>query len=102
MKPVLGEGAMKFCLQFVVCVVLLIGCGQSRAVSESDARAMADDALHGFCERRANFCENLSFTGSTKSDDNWLVEYRSDSYLLAVTVNKDRTTEISHFREDRN
>lgn len=89
-----------------VCVIftallLVVSCKKAEAMNEAEARSLANEAIKIYCKDKAGDCRRLEFAGLTKSDDRWLVEYRSDRYLLAVTVSDGGTTEISHFREDR-
>lgn len=89
-----------------VCVIfaallLFVGCKKVEAMNEAEARSLAHEAIKIYCKDKAGDCHRLEFTGLSKSDDRWLVEYRSDRYLLAVTVSDGGTTEISHFREER-
>lgn len=89
-----------------VCVIfaalfLVVGCKKTEVMNETEARSLANEAIKVYCKGKAGDCRRLEFTGLAKSGDRWLVEYRSDRYLLAVTVGDGGTTEISHFREDR-
>lgn len=81
--------------------VITSGCKRNHAVNESEARSLADKAIKSYCIGKTEDCINLEFSGATDSEGVWLVEYRSDRYLLAIAVGRDRATEISRFREDR-
>lgn len=91
---------LRVCVIFAA-LLLVVGCKKVEITSEEEARALANEAIKVYCKGRAGDCNRLEFVGLTKSDDRWLVEYRSDRYLLAVTVSDNGATEISHFREDR-
>lgn len=67
----------------------------------ADVRAAADDALADDCARRSGSCENIAYVGTTRSNQVWLVEYRSDSHLFAVLVHDDLSTEMSTMPEAR-
>lgn len=85
----------------VLSTIFIAGCKRDDAVNESEARSLADRAIKSYCLDKTEDCRNLEFSRATDSEDVWLVEYRSDRYLLAIAVGRDRETEISRFREDR-
>lgn len=82
-------------------LLLVVGCKKVEVMNEAEARTLANEAIMVYCKDKAGDCHHLEFTELTRSDDQWLVEYRSDRYLLAVTVSDGGKAEISHFREDR-
>lgn len=88
-----------------VCVILAsvftVGCKKVELMDEVEARAIANEAIYVYCKKKAGDCQRLEFVEQARSGDLWLVEYRSDRYLLAITVSEGGATEVSHFREDR-
>jgi hypothetical protein len=94
---------VKKLILWLTVLIVIPACQRDHEMTEKEAHSVADTALRDYCGRSAaNDCLNLAATGATKSELGWLVEYKGGTYLYAVLVKNDKTTEISRFNESQN
>lgn len=80
-------------------VFFFIGCGDHSALSEADARHLADKNVGRCFGGREDINVKAAFIGSGQFKQGWMFEYKFDDELCAILVGYDGALELSRTKQ---